>query len=238
MAAPFFLSCQHSLWGPVLMTLNDFPAYTEVVVHGGDEPVTGAVTAYAADRLVATAVRRGYVLDATAHGVIVIRRPSAHIVVELHPRWRPVLTPWQARDLTLLAGRDACLRMRPEGVIITAGLARIPPAATRRLLHRGWVACLHVRDGAPVAVSVAGRLALALHQHRTRTRHPRGWHFAADNPRGPQVVGRDRHGGRIYDGTSTAICSCGWSQYTDRRPQAAHASGHHRIESILTALTS
>lgn len=71
------------------MNLNRFPAYTERVTHRDDEPVTGAVTAYEADRLVATALRRGYALEATTRGVLVLRRPDARVVVELHPTTAP-----------------------------------------------------------------------------------------------------------------------------------------------------
>jgi hypothetical protein len=220
------------------MTLNRIPAYIEVVTHGDDPPVTGSVTAVEADGVVGTAIRRGYRVEPTEHGVLVLRRPTARIVVELRPVCRPAPTRSQAQDLSLLAGhRSAHLRARPEGLLITAGIARIPPAAARRLLGRGWVGCLTVQDGEPVSVSVAGRVALALRQHRTRSTHPRGWHFAADNPHGPQVVGRDRHGGRLYDGSSRAVCSCGWSQFAERRPQAAHAARQHRLDSVIAALS-
>ena len=220
------------------MTLNATHAYSETVRHGDDQPVTGALTAVQADGVVAAAVRRGYGVAPTEQGVLVLRRPTARIVVELRPVCRPALTRWQARDLSLLAGRrSAVLRVRPQGVVITAGMARIPPTVTRRLLDRGWVSCLHIGDGEPVAVSVAGPVALVLHQHRTRTSRPRGWHFAADNPHGPQVVGRDRHGGRLYDGSSSAVCSCGWSTFAERRPQAAHVARQHRLDNVIAALS-
>lgn len=142
--------------------------------------------------------------------MLVLRRPDARVVVELHPTTPPAPTSLQAQDLAQFAGRAAHLRARPNGLVITAGIARIPPGATQRLLARGWMSSLTLTDAAPVSVSVAGLVAVALARHITRTSQPRGWHRAADNPHGPQVVGRDRHGGRIYLGTSCAVCSCGW----------------------------
>jgi hypothetical protein len=219
------------------MNLNRFPAYTERVKHRDDEPVTGAVTAYEADRLVATAIRRGYAIEPTTRGVLVLRRTDARVVVELHPTTPPALTSAQAQDLTRFAGRDARLRVRSGGLVITAGFTRIPPAATQRLLTRGWMSSLTLTDKAPVSVSVAGLVAVTLARHSTRTTLPRGWHRAADNPHGPQVVGRDRHGGRIYDGTSWAVCSCGWSRFADDRRGAGRAAREHRQDRVLHALT-
>jgi hypothetical protein len=218
------------------MNLNRFPAYTELVTHRDDEPVTGPVTAYEADSVVASAIRRGYAVEPTTRGVLVLRRPDARVVVELHPTSPPALTSMQAHDLALFAGRDAHLWVRSDCLVITAGIARIPPAATHRLLACGWMSSLTLTDGARVSVSVAGMVALTLARHSTRTSHPRGWHRAADNPNGPQVVGRDRHGGRIYDGTSTAVCSCRWSHYAGDRRDAARAAREHRQDSVLRAL--
>jgi hypothetical protein len=205
-------------------------------MHRDDEPVTGMVTALEADRLVATAIRRRYALESTTRGMLVLRRPEARVVVELHPTTPPALTSVQAQDLARLVGRTARLRVRSGGLVITAGFTRIPPAAAHRLLARGWVSSLTLTDRVSVSVSVAGLVALTLARHITRTSQPRGWHRAADNPHGPQVVGRDRRGGRIYDGTSCAVCSCGWSQFADDRRSAARAAREHRQDRVVQAL--
>jgi hypothetical protein len=180
------------------------------------------------------ALRRRYALEPTTRGVLVLRRPDARVVVELQPTTPPALTSAQAQDLAWLADRKAQLRVRPAGLVITAGFTRIPQAATQRLLERGWVSSLTLTDHAPVSMSVAGLVAVTLARHRTRTSVPRGWHRACDNP---MVVGRDRHGGRIYDGTSWAVCSCGYSHFADDRRGAARAAREHRQASVLRALT-
>ena len=167
--------------------------------------------------------------------MLALRRPDARVVVELHPTTTPALASAQAQDLARLAGRKARLRVRSDGLVITAGLTRIPPAATQRLLARGWMSSLTLTDRVRVSVSVAGLVAVTLARHITRTSRPRGWHRAADNPHGPQVVGRDRHGGRIYDGSSCAVCSCGWSHVADDRRGAAREAREHRQDRVLHA---
>ncbi|MEU9370419.1 hypothetical protein AB0D71_38285 [Streptomyces avermitilis] len=66
-------------------------------------------------------------------------------------------------------------------------------------------------------------------QHMTRTGEPRGWHRPYDRP-GNTMVGRERKGGQMYDGSTTASCSCGWSTTSASQLGARAMAEQHRQE--------
>jgi hypothetical protein len=219
------------------LRLNHNPAYRETVTRADGAADTGDLTAWQADRLLATAVRRGYAIDPGTDGSIRIRRPSTGATVLLTPTHRPTPSERQAADLELLRDRPGRVRNHAGRITLVAGLAGIPAQATERLISRGWVSALVLDHGVEATLSSAGLVALALHQHRTRTTTPRGWHRLADDSRFAGHVGRDRHGGRVYDGSSTALCSCGWSYRADSRAIASRAAAAHRTGILAETLT-
>ncbi|MFE4019267.1 DUF3560 domain-containing protein [Streptomyces sp. NPDC059101] len=110
---------------------------------------------------------------------------------------------------------------------IASGFTAITPVAARRLVDGGWVA-LTANDAVDdavqhVDVSYAGRIATALHEHRTRgngiVNHEPDW---GKNP-----------GNSVY----VASCSCGW--YGPQSDDAAITRGHarnHRHEQVQAAI--
>jgi len=181
---------------------------------------------------------------------------------ELEPVTRPKLSQRQAEDLAALAesrhwpGGDftkpqvpgGTLRMtkmgpREEPRIQCSGMYSIAPAAWRRLVDKGWASFPtgEARPLEPFRVTLAGRVALALHRHQTRTSSPVGYVFASDHPN-PEIrsgtIGPWRKGGRIHDGTSFVVCSAGCFQgrCLDRRNLAAAEGRAHRAEVVMQAL--
>ncbi|MFC8520488.1 hypothetical protein [Streptomyces sp. NPDC057257] len=64
-------------------------------------------------------------------------------------------------------------------------------------------------------------------RHLTRTGQPSGWYRPSD--RGQIGEGRERKGGQVYDGSTVASCSCGWSVTVPSQLGArAMAERHHR----------
>ncbi|MEU1599958.1 hypothetical protein ABZ468_46045 [Streptomyces sp. NPDC005708] len=192
--------------------------------------------------------------DTRAGGAITITRRRAvfipgtdHTRIEAR-RWRlepitaPRLTARQYEDLrevrasTTPTGSRPDTPQRPGGRlrftpvgrrieqrIVCGHFSSIAPAAARRLICNGWLwpPGGRVEDGAPVALTMAGRIALALADHTTSTTSPNGYIKASDR------IGRDSTGGRVYDGISYPVCSCGHFQHqpcerrTSRRPRPA-----------------
>jgi len=109
-------------------------------------------------------------------GAITLLQGNRHIRLEPGQDARPsLLTARQAEDLLLIAevGERAAITLLPgRGPAIDAGLHRIPPAATERLIGHGWVATTG-RVGARVEVSVAGTVALTWRACKT-SRVPSG----------------------------------------------------------------
>ncbi|MFC1418691.1 hypothetical protein [Streptacidiphilus cavernicola] len=142
-------------------------AYHERVYPGDGQPFTQRITAQHADALVARAVRLRCPVRVSVTGTVTIVREHvgrAARTITLEPLVRPSeLTERQDLDLRIVAAAPARLVADRHGILrIRAGLAEIPPAASWRLLDRGWLACLR-REGDPCTVSVAGRIAL---EHR------------------------------------------------------------------------
>ncbi|MFF4408549.1 hypothetical protein [Streptomyces sp. NPDC001404] len=70
-------------------------------------------------------------------------------------------------------------------------------------------------------------------RHLTWTTEPRGWYFPSDHPH-PALrgsAGLNKPGGRagkLYDGSSLALCTCGWRDFADDRVGARWAARRHR----------
>lgn len=105
-------------------------------------------------------------VEAAPYGALVLRGAEASTRLEPCTFTMPKgLTRRQAEDLALIAraGERARLRLDPRaGVVVQAGPTRIPPAATERLVERGWLATSGTPD-APVSLSVAAVVALEWH---------------------------------------------------------------------------
>ncbi|MFD8340001.1 hypothetical protein ACFV42_46550 [Streptomyces solisilvae] len=184
-------------------------------------------------------------------------------VWELEPVTRPKLSVWQAEDLEAVAnsrywpGGDFTkpqqpgamlhmtrVRAQEEPRISCTGMYSIPPAAWRRLVLKGWASFSAgvVRPLEPFRITVAGRVALALRRHQTRTSSPHGYIKAADHPNpaiaNSGMVGLWRKGGRIYDGTSFVVCSAGCfeGRCLDRRYLAQAEARAHRAEAVMLTL--
>ncbi|MDW8803643.1 hypothetical protein P1P68_02185 [Streptomyces scabiei] len=103
-------------------------------------------------------------VEATPYGAITFTQGARRVRLEPGFDSRPKhLTGRQAKDLLLIAeaGTRATVRHIPrQGFVITCGLlGTIPPAATEKLIERGWIATTGATD-APVAISLAGTVAL------------------------------------------------------------------------------
>ncbi len=101
-------------------------------------------------------------ITAAPHGAITLafgtRRTRLEPGIDARPQR---LTQRQADDLLIIArsGRATLTQTpRTNGLSIACGLV-IPPAATERLIERGYIATTG-HDGAPVTVSLAGTVAL------------------------------------------------------------------------------
>lgn len=105
-------------------------------------------------------------LKADPHGRIALRQGTTRICLTPGPSSTPErITDRQAEDLLIIARftRQAILERMPRtsGLSITCGLHGIvPPAATERLIERGYIATTG-EEGAEVKVSLAGHIAIA-----------------------------------------------------------------------------
>ena len=109
-------------------------------------------------------------ITAEPHGAITLLQGNRHIVLESGMNALPkLLTHRQAEDLLLIAavGARAKITAAHGGAYIDAGLNRIPPAASERLIRHGWITTTGV-DGATVAVSLAGTVALTWRACKTQ----------------------------------------------------------------------
>lgn len=175
---------------------------------------------------------------------------------DLVPLVRPKLTEAQFDDLAALAEstwkagggtyRGGTVHLVQRGGVQRAsvslsGYDALSPARFELLIRKGWASMVtpDLVEGAPVTVSLAGRVALALAAHQTRTSSPNGYIKPADHPN-PEIansgaVGPWRKGGRIFDGISYAVCSCGElkGKACERRYLAQSVTRAHRAEKVM-----
>ncbi|MGW1193676.1 hypothetical protein [Streptomyces sp. NPDC002559] len=69
--------------------------------------------------------------------------------------------------------------------------------------------------------------------HLVRAGAPSGWFRPAD--RGPAGAGRERKGGQMYDASTAASCSCGWSVRAPSQLAARAMAEEHRRDAIPRA---
>lgn len=170
------------------MRLTDLaarPVYNVVRhgVHSGDltnSRYTAAQTSASVRRAI---VRYKCDIDVTSYGAFTLTRHAPpNIVISIrHEPWRETMparvTARQAADLAIIAARvgrsvPAALNPRKDGALqVYAGWNAVPPAATERLMRRGWIVT-RGNEGDTVTVSVAGYLAMAAHTcDTTRATH-------------------------------------------------------------------
>lgn len=131
--------------------------------------VTGALTAAEATTLAASHVAY-YTgqrwLKAEAYGAVTLHQGTTRIRLEPSLNNTPKkLTNRQAEDLLIIQRftRQPILKRMPRtsGLSISCGLhGVIPPAATEKLIERGYIATIG-EEGADVTVSLAGHVAIA-----------------------------------------------------------------------------
>jgi len=211
-------------------------AFREIVTSADGSTEEGTCSEAQASRLLATAVRRGYTVEATRQGGAVIVRtipgaadhwtPPRRHTVTLEPVTQTgKVTDTMRSDLVIIGlwptGRRLGARLNAGTGRIDAGLNSIPRGAAKRLIERGLVT---VTDGA-VTVSLSARLAMLAQEHRTETREPRG--YVRPSVLGFIGNGVERKGNKMYDRSSVASCSCkGWSYPAEDRDDARLAHGH------------
>jgi len=232
--------------------------FTETVTDSRGRTSTGTASETHALTLLRTAVRRGYRIEATHTGGVIIERDvwDGSVI----PKKRTItlepavplgkITAGVREDLAAIDGREAHLVTGAQGPFrrrngrISAGLDSIAPAAAARLVDRGLVVLgdpyASTSNGympetrTPVRVSLAARLALFAAEHRTRTSEPLGYVKPADVGMGGVTVGLNkggRRGGTVYDGSSAASCTCRrWTGTFERRMFALDAARKHRQE--------
>ncbi|MFB8026886.1 MULTISPECIES: hypothetical protein [unclassified Streptomyces] len=138
--------------------------------HFGDDYDTGFLTGWEADNLIARAVKRRYLLRIDVMGRMSITRSLSsqrHFVLD-PVRVPATVTSRQFEDLQLIeaAGNHARIRWTGDGVAsIESDLLRIPPSAASVLRRRGWIS--ETPHTGRVAVSAAGRMAMAWHWHES-----------------------------------------------------------------------
>jgi hypothetical protein len=213
------------------------PAYTAAITDYDRTATTRTYSALEADALIATALFDDDEVtpDADRSGRLTITRTitghrsatdteprTLRRTIHLEPVCAPRrVTERQYEDLRLIRGCES--RRFPARLIgdrVQAGVASIPPAAAARLFARGW---LTAEPGGAITVSYAGRIAMALHEHR------------AD----PGYVGTDKWvtlatgGGQWEPGPGLYLsrCSCGHREETrfDVQAMAQQASRAHRL---------
>lgn len=216
--------------------------FRETVTSADGTTVEGTSSEAHASRLLATAVRRGYAVEATRNGGAVIVRtipaagdswtPPRRHVVTLEPAKVPgKVTDTMRSDLMIIGlwptGRRLGARLNAETGRIDAGLNSIPRGAAKRLVDRGLVT---VTDGA-VTVSLSARLAMLAQEHHTETSEPFGYYNSLGTDGRPEPGLWTRKRFARHDSTSVASCSCrGWSYPAEDRDDARRRAHLHRQE--------
>ncbi|MEU5978483.1 hypothetical protein [Streptomyces sp. NPDC047315] len=221
--------------------MQNSPAYRVTVADFGGARSTRTLTPAEGDILIDSALCDGddVVPDADRSGRITITRTirgrlsavdaelrTLRRVVRLEPVCGPrLVTARQYDDLTLIHDRDAPGKF-PARLVegrLRAGFAVISPAATARLFGRGWLTS-HT-DGA-ITVSYAGRVAMALHEHRNEIVFI-GTHRWVQRSDG---TGGYEPGMPLY----RAGCSCGHRAATrfEERACAQAACRRHRLNHL------
>jgi hypothetical protein len=206
--------------------------YTETVTSDG-ETHTGALSDLAALRLVQRGQRLRYQVTAAKDGTVTVvrkRENRAVVTVVVRPDTKPArLTKTQYTDLELIRLAHGIAEYR-DGGRIAAALRSIPPAAARRLRERGLILGSPAA-GASVAVSLAGRLAMAAYEHRVYT-------VGGTEAVTGDFENHDFFSGRKVERTGyfvTGYCSCGRFASTQTERESARRAARTHLEEHLTA---
>ncbi|MEU2462097.1 hypothetical protein ABZ604_31510 [Streptomyces sp. NPDC012473] len=138
--------------------------------HFGNDYETGFLTGWETDHMIARAVKRRCHVRIDVRGRIsIIRRPRSQHLIVLDPVRVPAsVTRRQFEDLELIeaaAGRARARVASDGGASIETGMLRIPPGAASVLRRRGWIS--EAPHTGRVALSAAGRMAMAWHWHES-----------------------------------------------------------------------
>lgn len=159
------------------------------------------------------------------------RTVPMRMTVQLTPAHTPRLSRQQFRDLTLIRGHESgSYGAVLDGERINVGFVSIAPARAGRLFERGWLTVGPWQElGKPVqrvTVSYAGRIAMALNQHRTSITVAPLDQWVTD------ALG----GGEYIDGGSEYIAACSCSQWRSGRmvvrAVACERARAHRLEHL------
>ncbi|MER7952348.1 hypothetical protein ABTY59_33645 [Streptomyces sp. NPDC096079] len=145
----------------------------------------------------------------------------------LDPLHTPKPTPRQYDDLCIVqAPRGRTVAVLTADGRVDAGILAVPPAATTRLLTRGWLSVTDVPTGPPqVTVSCAGLIAMTHHRHQISI--VSGSADYTDHRR------LERTGGWI----TKAWCTCDWvTTIAGDRAPVRYAVRNHRREHLRAAL--
>ncbi|MGW5817252.1 hypothetical protein [Streptomyces noursei] len=151
--------------------------------------------------------------------------------VTLTPPRSPQLSGAQYAQL---ADVRAWEEFHPEGGSVDAEggvvmrFVRLSPTVARRLVARGWLLVTSGPGREAVTVSYAGRVAMALREHRTQATV-----VASDGP-APGGLSEYLGGGHVFVGS----CFCGWRTevaFESRSLAQGHAATH-RGEELVRAL--
>lgn len=211
--------------------------FTETINHAGGIS-TGTVSEDHARYLLRRGVVRGADVEATLAGGARISWTASSFTagggpvrvdraIELTPQMSVgILTDTVRSDLSFIEVTPASrYRMDDDRRVIVCDLHCIPPFATGHLRARGLV----VEEQGRVRLSLAARLGLLAHQHRTMIRQPSAWHRSVE-PYGRAGLNQpSRHAGLLYGPASDALCTCGeLSACGADRDEALRLAAAHR----------
>jgi hypothetical protein len=205
--------------------------FREVVTSADGSTDEGSCTEEHVTSVLATAVRRGYRIEATRKGGMIVTRdvysgrsivPLKHTVT-LEPSAEAVaITAATRKDLAMIDRRTSAglPSWLADGRIRAGYFFSVPAAAAARLMRGGLIT---VTDGT-VAVSLAARLAMCAQDHPATASKPRGYYHDPDH------FGPWRKGSCMHDRSSVASCPCRWSKSAGDVDDARRFAREHRQE--------
>ncbi|MEV8396686.1 hypothetical protein [Streptomyces niveus] len=232
---------------PQLVTAGPAPMFSQNNTGADGTSVDGRASERAAASLLTRVqARRGARVEPTRDGGAFIawtvlrfgERDGDVVETECTITLKPLvplgrLTQTIRADLDIIDAAPGRTRLDASAHRITTGFHSIPPAATARLVERGWVV---VEAGGSVRLSLAARLALHADAHRTTTSEPIGY-YRPDQAVSAGANRGGRRNGLLHNGTSRASCACGeLSKYDDSRYGARIRARKHREETARLAI--
>ncbi|WP_432091429.1 hypothetical protein [Streptomyces sp. NRRL F-5630] len=204
---------------PLALTAAEADTMIGLAVCDGDEVTVDP------DRSGRFTLIRALTGRSTATGPARTLRKVTRLVPTTAPR---TMTARQYEDLTIVHEREnARTAARLRDGRVDAGLQCVPLAATGRLLGRGW---LTADPSGEVWVSYAGRIAMALHEHRAEILF-----------KGLDKLVRRADGSESWEpggGLFRAACSCGHrgEGWREERRSASRDVREHRRAFLLAVM--